>query len=261
LTTLSECDVNIWYRDTASLDRDAVEATNRHLSIEEKHRSNRLFFDCDRRDFTAAHDLLRQALSSYARLSPSDWQFSIDARGKPSIDSSDPKLRDCSFSLSHTQGFVACALARNLPVGIDVERIDQSLPSQEIADRYFSGAEAQELRDCSDDLRAVRFVEMWTLKEAFLKAVGAGHFGSVTDISFQFDEHHNIDCFTSPLTGFQSWQFALFEPLSNVRMSVATAGSSPLRYFFHPYDGQTFTSVLATPSKHSAATNRPVSSL
>lgn len=249
MTPLSDCDVNIWYRDTASLDRGAVEATNRHLSIEEKHRRNRLFFDCDRRDFTAAHDLLRQALSSYASLSPSDWQFSTDARGKPSIDSSDPKLREWSFSLSHTQGFVACAVARNLPVGIDVERIDQSLPSQEIADRYFSGAEAQQLRDCSDDLRAVRFVEMWTLKEAFLKAVGVGHFGSPADISFRFNEHGSIEFTASVTTGTQNWQFALFEPLSDLRMSIAIATSSPPRYFFHPYNGRAFDSFLAPPSR------------
>jgi 4'-phosphopantetheinyl transferase len=196
---------------------------------------------------------LRQTLSIYSDLPPSDWKFSIDAHGKPSIDSNDPKLSELSFSLSHTQGFVACAVTTKAPVGIDVERIDQSLLAQEIAERYFSKEEVQQLRDCPNDLRGGRITEMWTLKEAFLKAVGVGHFGSPTDISFRLNEHRNIGFSASTTTGIQSWQFALFEPLADVRMSIAVAVPSPPRYFFHPYNGRVLDSFLATPSKQSVA--------
>jgi 4'-phosphopantetheinyl transferase len=250
---LSEFDVHIWYCITELLDCNAISTANSHLSIREKSRRDRFRFDADRRDFTVAHDLLRQALSSYADLSPSDWQFSIDACGKPSIDSNDPKLRELSFSLSHTQGFVACAITKKVPVGIDVEQIDQSLRMQEIADRYLTAEEAQQLRGCSEEARNIRLTELWTLKEAFLKAVGIGHFGSFTDISFRLDEHRNIEFSAPTIAGFQEWQFALFEPLADVRMSIAIAGSSPPRYHLHPYDGRMIDSLLASPSKHSAA--------
>lgn len=253
MTILNDFDVSIGYCNTDLLDCDAISSADLHLSISEKHRRDRFRFEADRRDFSVAHDLLRQALSSYSDLSPSDWQFSIDAYGKPSIDSNDPKLRELSFSLSHTQGFVACAVTTKMPVGIDVERIDQSLPAQEIADRYFSEEEVQQLRDCSNNLRVVRFVELWTLKEAFLKALGVGHFGSPTNISFRLNEHRNIELSASTTTGIQNWQFALFEPLPDVRMSIAFAAPSPPRYFFHPYNGRLLESFVATPSKQSAA--------
>jgi len=249
---LNDFDVNIWYCNTDLLDCDAISSADLHLSISEKHRRDRFRFETDRRDFSVAHDLLRQTLSSYSDLSPSDWHFSIDACGKPSIDSNDPKLRELSFSLSHTQGFVACAVTKKMPVGIDVERIDQSLPAQEIADRYFSEEEVQQLRGFSNNLRVVRFAELWTLKEAFLKALGVGHFGSATDISFRLNEHRNID-FRASTTGIQNWQFALFEPLPDVRMSIAVAAPSPPRYFFHPYNGRVLESFLAMPSRQSAA--------
>lgn len=253
MAILSELDVHIWYCITELLDCNAVSAASSHLSIREKSRRDRFRFDTDRRDFTVAHDLLRQALSSYADLSPSDWQFSIDACGKPSIDSNDPKFKELSFSLSHAQGFVACAITKKVPVGIDVEQIDQSLRLQEIADRYLTAEEAQQLRGCSDDALSIRLTELWTLKEAFFKAVGIGHFGSLTDISFHFGEHRNIEFSTPTIAGSQEWQFALFEPLADVRMSIAIAGSSPPRYHFHPYDGRMTDSLLATPSKQSAA--------
>jgi phosphopantetheine--protein transferase-like protein len=251
VTSLSELDVDIWYRNTTLVDQDAVETAKRHLSIEERNRCDRFYFQDDRRDFAVAHDLLRRALSSYVSLSPSDWRFTIDTYGKPSIDSNDPQLRRLSFSLSHTRGFVACVVTKDVPVGIDVERIDQSLLVQEIADRYFAAEEAQQLQDCPSDLRPTRFTELWTLKEAFLKAVGTGHSGSPTGVSFRLDDLRHIEFSASSIDSAQDWQFALFEPLSDVRMSIAIAGSSPPRYFFHPYNGCVFDSLPAMPCKQS----------
>jgi phosphopantetheinyl transferase len=251
MVTTGQFDVDIWYRHTAVLDRDTIRAADLYLSLEEKARRNHFRFDADRRDFTVAHDLLRQALSFRTNVSPPDWHFSTDAYGKPSIDSDDPELTQLSFSLSHTRGFVACAVTREAPVGIDVERISHSLQVQEIADRYFSVEEAQQLRDCSDDLRPISFTELWTLKEAFLKATGIGHSGSQTDISFRLDEHRNIGFSAPAIVGTQDWQFGLFEPLPDVRMSIAMAGSSPPRYSFHPYNGCVFDSFPAKPCKQS----------
>jgi len=40
--------------------------------------------------------------------------------------------------------------------------------------RYFSDAEQQQLLSCAPDERTSRFIECWTLKEAYIKAVGDG---------------------------------------------------------------------------------------
>src|SRR5262249_16802022 len=152
-----------------SLDGDAVASLDKHLSLEERVRRDRFYFGPDRRDFTIAHDLLRRALSKHGDVRPSDWRFDVNNYGKPSIESLDPQTRALSFSLSHTRGCVACAITSNALLGIDVERIDRSQRVQEIADRFFSKEEATWLGRCSDDLRHIRFTELWTLKEAFIK--------------------------------------------------------------------------------------------
>ena len=76
---------------------------------------------------------------------------------------------------------------------MDVQRTDQPQCVEEIADRYFSEKEAAWLRQCSGELRNIRFAELWTLKEAFLKAVGVGLSGSLASISFRFEEHARIE--------------------------------------------------------------------
>ena len=220
-------DVYILYRDTRSLDDAAVELAEQHLSTEERGRRDRLHFKDDRRDYIIAHDLLRRALSRHVEVPPTYWRFATNDHGKPSIESTDPRLRALSFSLSHARGCVACATTGNAPVGIDVESIGKSQLAQRLADHFFSEKESSWLRQCPDDLRGTRFTELWTLKEAFLKAIGVGLGKSLADFSFHMDDHNCIE-FSAP-SGFKSgeWHFRVFEPFSNVRLAVAVCGNRP----------------------------------
>jgi 4'-phosphopantetheinyl transferase len=235
--TLNESDVHIWCRCTSSLDDQAVKTSEQYLSIHEQARRNRLRLEADRRDFTFAHDLLRRTLSNFADLPPGDWRFSVNDYGKPSIDSNEPRLRALSFNLSHTRGCVACAIALNGPLGVDVERIEQSQHLQGIADQYFSEEEAAWLSACSNELRSVRIIELWTLKEAYLKAIGVGLFGSPADISFRFDEHAQIEFMGPPANDPHEWHFALFEPFHDVRLGIAICGVARPRLFLSQYEG------------------------
>jgi len=245
---LEEADLHIWYRSTAALDLDAMRLADQHLSIEERARRDRFHFEADRRDFTIAHDLLRRALSRYADVPPPDWKFATNDYGKLSIESSDPKVRALSFSLSHTRGCAACAITARASIGIDVERIDQSRPAQEIADQYFTPKEAAQLRECSDKPRNTRFAELWTLKEAFLKALGVGLSGSLSSVSFRLDEHAGIEFSGSSTFEPKDWHFALFEPIHNMRLAVAIGGvARPLVLMRDDQgDGRTFTPIRST---------------
>jgi 4'-phosphopantetheinyl transferase len=237
VSALNESDVHIWYRNTASLDSDAVKSADQILSVEERARRDRFRFEADRRDFAIAHGLLRRALSRYTDVPPTDWRFATNADGKPSIENADPRVRALSFSLSHTRGCVACAITSNAPLGVDVERSDQSPRVQAIADQYFSKKEAAWLRQCSDELRTISFVELWTLKEAFLKAIGVGLSGSLTDISFRFDEYARIE-FSGPSNiDPQEWHFALFEPVNNVRLGIVIRSVARPRFLMRQDEG------------------------
>ena len=227
MLTLRHGDVHVWFRKTTALGRELEDSTDVFLSTEERARRDRFVFDADRRDFAVAHDLLRRRLSTYGDIAPQAWQFVTNAYGKPRIESDDPDAAALTFSLAHTRGCVSCAIASNAPVGVDVERVDRSRPFGELAERYFSSDEAAWVRRECREVGAVRFVELWTLKEAFLKALGLGLSGSLADVSFRFDEPAGIIATGSGIADEPGWHFGLFEPDLNLRLAVAIRSVVP----------------------------------
>ena len=213
LQRLAADEVLVWCRATGALSEEDVRTARRFLSEDECLRADRLRSDAARRDFIVAHDLLRRTLSTYtARSRTGDWRFITDRFGKPSIDGRGEDVTPClSFSLSHTAGCVACAISSDTAVGVDVERTDRRVVVTQLADRYFSEREAAELRALSESMRLVRFTELWTLKEAYLKSVGVGLSGSLSAVSFRFDAAGSMDV-TGP-SNLADWHFALFAPL------------------------------------------------
>jgi 4'-phosphopantetheinyl transferase len=143
------------------------------LSPEERARHLRFRFEEDQRSFLAAHALTRGVLARELRTEPSALRFAEGARGRPELLSPacEPRLR---FNLSHTRGMVACALAIETDVGVDVERLDRRVNIDSLSAAAFSAAERAGLEELEGEAQRHRFFELWTLKEAYIKAVGMG---------------------------------------------------------------------------------------
>jgi 4'-phosphopantetheinyl transferase len=171
-----------------SLDRDTVEVRwlgldqiepshwpelEQTLDVMELARANQFHFERDRKAYVAAHALVRAMLSVHAPQPPQAWRFSTSAHGKPEIVriAASPPLR---FNLSHTRGLVAAAVTIDNDVGIDVEAVDAARLTMELATRYFSAREMEQLRHVPTDRRPEALFAFWTLKEAYIKAVGLG---------------------------------------------------------------------------------------
>ena len=88
-----------------------------------------------------------------------------------------PFLQDCEvdFSISHAEGVTAVALMRETEgrVGVDVERLQGRSQSsmQRIAERWFTDGERELWREQPDEMR---FLQIWTGKEALSKQRGCG---------------------------------------------------------------------------------------
>lgn len=132
----------------------------------------RLRFAADRDAYLVAHAMVRVVLSTYEDRDPASWRFVANEHGRPEID---PAQRSrLSFNLSHTRGLVACAVATGRSVGVDVETTDRRIDADEISRRHFAAAEHRALAALPEDRRDRRFLEYWTLKEAYIKARGVG---------------------------------------------------------------------------------------
>lgn len=225
--TLEPHDVHVWYRHSERFDDSAVDAALSILSPEERRRHDNLRSAADRRDYAAAHALLRTSLSRYADVAPEAWHFESDSHGKPMIADRWRGGLKCSFSLSHTRGLVACAIAPGSTVGIDVERTDPSLDWSLVVRRCFSPAEIAQVEHCPPLDRVPRFTEIWTLKEAHAKATGLGLSDSWP--TFGFDVSGGRIRFMAPAAvEAESWQFALLT-FAHYRLAVAVERPDQVR--------------------------------
>jgi 4'-phosphopantetheinyl transferase len=215
----------VWFLDTQALDAAALDTARALLSGEERTRHNRLMFERDRRDFAFAHALARTTLSRHRPIAPEAWTFGAAERGKPFITS--PAVRPLSFNLSHTHGFVACVVAPGIDVGIDVESLDRKVEGDAIARRYFAAIEIDGLNAFDGEERTARFFDLWTLKEAYIKAVGCGLSHPLDAMSFVFLDTDEI-VFTPPANAADhDWHFALFAPTPRYRLAVAARCQDP----------------------------------
>jgi 4'-phosphopantetheinyl transferase len=233
---LAPDEVDVWFRRTESLTDAELAALDPVLSDDERARRDRLVFAADRRDFTAAHALLRQTLSRYATVAPEDWRFEIGPYGKPALPSDPGSGPALSFNLAHTRGLIACVVARRADVGVDVEQGERASGVREIAERFFAEDEIQALegRDVEEYRR--RFLDLWTLKEAYLKAVGAGLNLALPSFACLFDP--SVSAPESSDNG-SHWSFWLASVADGCPLAVAVCADvpGPLRVSFHDVDG------------------------
>src|SRR5262245_35807030 len=144
------------------------------LSPQERQRANGFASELKRAQFVLAHGLLRTALSHAApTVEPRAWRFRVDEHGRPHV--AEPACTDrLYFSVSHTDGCVACALSVLETVGIDVETSARQRDVLGIAETWFSAKEIAALRAVPASDQSNLFFDIWTLKEAYIKARGLG---------------------------------------------------------------------------------------
>ena len=82
------------------------------------------------------------------------------------------------FSVSHRDGVAAFAFAFEGPVGIDIEKVDESVECVEIARQFFTAREAAQIAALAPPGQVEAFFTCWTRKEAYVKAAGIQPFDS-----------------------------------------------------------------------------------
>jgi 4'-phosphopantetheinyl transferase len=181
--------VHLWcaYPDDP-IDHKLAAACARLLSDDELARLERFKFDRHRREYLATRALQRMALSAYAEMAPEAWRFEAGKHGKPAIASAlgeqGPEIK---FNLSNSLGLVVCAVTHGLEIGVDVEPYTRAGTIEEVAERFFSVRELEQLELLRGEERRERGLTLWTLKEAYMKARGLGMALSTKLFSFVFE--------------------------------------------------------------------------
>lgn len=156
--------------------------------------------------------VVRQLLSCYhPQIHSSEWRFLRGENGRPFVD---PQQSPLSFNLTHSDDKLLVVFSRHADPGIDVESWQRQVDVQPIAERYFYASEAKHLAQLAGNEAAQRqwFFRCWTLKEAAVKATGAGlskalhkfEFGSEGNGQFWHRVHHETDQIKAATMAFWS---------------------------------------------------------
>ena len=164
--------IHIW-RASLAMDSATLRRLESTLADQERARAERFRFERDRNRFIAARGFLRDLLGRYLECVPQTIEFVYGPRGKPAISGSESG-HPLSFNLSHSHELAVIGINREREIGIDVELIRPEFTGEEIAKRYFSAKEVDELGRLPAELRTEGFFLCWTRKEAYIKAKGDG---------------------------------------------------------------------------------------
>ena len=163
-------DVHVW---RICLDRDLsyVNTLFQTLSSDERQKAESYRIDDDSNRFVVARGTVRKILGEYLNSGPEQIRFSYTRYGKPFLKQEGNNIR---FNVTHSRGLALFAVACGREIGIDVEFIDKSFPIVKTAQQVFSPNECYQLQTLEPDLQAASFFRGWTLREAYLKAIGTG---------------------------------------------------------------------------------------
>jgi len=169
---LADNEVHVW-RAQLELPLSQVQVLRGILTDDELARANRFSFEIDRQRFIAARGTLRSILSRYITISPRHLRFYYNQYGKPFLA---PELSSylLNFNLSHSGSMALYAIARNMEIGVDVERVRSDFDYEEIAERFFLANEVAILHSIPIEKKLEAFYNSWTRKEAYIKAHGKG---------------------------------------------------------------------------------------
>ncbi|UOK49130.1 4'-phosphopantetheinyl transferase superfamily protein (plasmid) [Bacillus tropicus] len=135
-----------------------------------------------------------------------------------------PYFRDVPnfhFNISHSGKWLVCATDNN-PIGIDIELIKPI--DLRIAERFFTTEEYQHLKKQHEYNQLSCFYDFWTLKEAFVKAIGKGLIVPLNSFSFSIKKTKEfvLNCnFMS-----HSFWFKQYEIDPQYRLSVCSMGGN-----------------------------------
>lgn len=196
--------VSVW---TVDLDQPlaVVDALRGHLDASETLAAAARTNDTLRNRYVVAHGALRSILGARLAIPPGEVEISRccarcgdPAHGKPELAgpaAGQPERLE--FGLSHSESVALIAVTTGARVGIDVEMERPRSRLDALAARVLGSEAHADWLDLAPTEQLRAFLEQWTSKEAYLKAIGAGITVALRDVPVE-PEGWMVTGFASP---------------------------------------------------------------
>jgi len=222
--SLNNNEIHIW-RISLDIAKYDLKGLRQYLSMPECAKAARFHFDEDQQRYIIGRGMVRLLLGQYLHIPPSQLEICHGQYGKPFLD---PKCNSMtiSFNVSHSSNIMLCAISSDRQIGIDIEYISPDIDVYELADRFFSTQEAALLKSLPAEERLESFYAFWTIKEAYLKAIGIGVANGLdsVDVPYSVVESLVLGRKGKTETRWRNWWLKVLRPGPGYIASVAVEG-------------------------------------
>jgi 4'-phosphopantetheinyl transferase len=219
--SLGAVDVHVW---AACLDAP-VGIISRCASLlppDEKERAARFRFDKHRNRFIVGRAILRSVLGQHLNCPPEQLRFVHGSHGKPAL-ASELGSGGLHFNLAHSEDIALLAVSRVGPIGVDVEQVRPMTDADELVERFFSARENALFQELAENQKSTAFFNLWTRKEAWLKAIGEGiaHSLNRVEVTFLPDEPARLLALPNESGSNSDWALRELAPARGVVGAIA----------------------------------------
>lgn len=177
---------------------------------------------------------VRQLLAAYLDCEPDVVRLAAGEHGKPFLADS----RALDFNVSHSGGALLVGIAREQPLGVDIETQRRRRPALALARRFFAADEASALAGLDDSRRQLAFLRLWSCKEAVVKALGCGIGFGLARLQFALDaagDPAGLSVIHASAGALQDWHIVRLAPtLAHVGALAWHGPSRRVRAFVVP---------------------------
>ena len=157
------------------------------LDPQERVQQQRYIPPAKRHEYLVTRVLVRSVLGEMLGADPAALRFVRNQWGCPAL-APESATSPVHFNVSHTDGLVVCLVSTEQQVGVDTELLSRAPTLLKLAPRVFALKEQRDLAALPADQQAQRAVQLWTLKESYIKARGMGLALRLGGFAFLFDQ-------------------------------------------------------------------------
>jgi 4'-phosphopantetheinyl transferase len=170
------------------------------LHESEWERAMRFRMPADQARFVVTRGVLRHLLAGYLQVLENAIDFGANEYGKPAVEG-------VQFNVAHSGNYALLAFAKDIELGVDVERIAGDRMVGDLARSVLSADEYERFNLLADCERTATFFQIWTLKEALLKGMGRGLSiaPECVEVSFYPKEPRLLHCSAKEIGDANEW--------------------------------------------------------
>ena len=229
---LGKNEIHIWLINSENFTQNLA-FFSQILSPEESSRAKKYKFTYLQENFTINRGFLRFILAKYLGIKSNQIELAYNHKGKPFLASShQSKIK---FNLSHKNQYTIYGISDH-DLGLDLEEIKHDIKAEDIAKRFFTNEEYREICQLREESKREYFFQLWTAKEAYLKAIGEGLSGGLNSINLHKSTDEQIWALKiANLSSAenQMWQIMTFAVMNNYLASLAikTENNLNIKYY------------------------------